>query len=83
MDDVVELTSALLGEDALIFGLRQNRGVDLAHWQNRAPDAPWAEWGGRLGRLEAEGLLERDGSVVKLTRRGRLLADSVGAELMV
>jgi oxygen-independent coproporphyrinogen-3 oxidase len=83
MDDVVELTSALLGEDALIFGLRQNRGVDLARWQNRAPDAPWAEWGERLRRLEAEGLLDRDGSVVKLTHRGRLLADSVGAELMV
>jgi hypothetical protein len=27
-------------------------------------------------------LLRRDGDVVRLTRRGRLVADSVGAEIM-
>ena len=81
-DDAVTLSPALLAEDALIFGLRQNRGVGLARWRARAPEAPWAEWDDRLERLAAEGLLEQHGDVVRLTHRGRLLADSVGAELM-
>jgi len=81
-DDAVTLSPALLAEDALIFGLRQNRGVALGRWRARAPAAPWAEWDERLNRLEAEGLLEKNGDVVRLTHRGRLLADSVGSELM-
>jgi oxygen-independent coproporphyrinogen-3 oxidase len=81
-EDAVTLSPALLAEDALIFGLRQNRGVALAGWRARAPEAPWAEWDERLGRLAAEGLLERRGDVVWLTHRGRLLADRIGSELM-
>ena len=41
-EDRVALTPALLAEDALIFGLRMNAGVDLAPWRARWPDAPWA-----------------------------------------
>jgi oxygen-independent coproporphyrinogen-3 oxidase len=82
-EDSVLLSPSLLAEDALIFGLRQNRGVDLEHWRTRAPDAHWREWDDRLVRLQEEGLVEQTGSVVKLTHRGRLLADSVGSELMV
>ena len=35
------VTPALRAEDALIFGLRMNAGVDLAIWKASAPDAPW------------------------------------------
>jgi oxygen-independent coproporphyrinogen-3 oxidase len=76
------LTPALLAEDALIFGLRMNAGVDLAPWQARSPDAPWNEVGALLDRLAADGLALREGSRVRLTDHGRLLADSVGAEIM-
>jgi oxygen-independent coproporphyrinogen-3 oxidase len=76
------LTPARLAEDALIFGLRMNAGVDLAPWQARAPEAPWAEVRELLGRLESDGLARREGSRMCLTDRGRLLADSVGAEIM-
>jgi oxygen-independent coproporphyrinogen-3 oxidase len=78
----VHLTPALLAEDALVFGLRMNAGVDLALWRARAPEAPWANVEDTLATLASGGLLERMGERVKLTHRGRLLADSVGAEIM-
>jgi oxygen-independent coproporphyrinogen-3 oxidase len=81
-EDRVALTPALLAEDALIFGLRMNAGVDVAVWRARAPEAPWAEVEGLLERLVADELAVRAGSTVRLTDRGRLLADSVGAEMM-
>ncbi|MSU50031.1 MAG: radical SAM family heme chaperone HemW [Opitutus sp.] len=81
-EDRVALTPALLAEDALIFGLRMNAGVDLAPWRRRAPEAPWNRVEDTLATLAAGGLLGREGDVVRLTQRGRLLADSVGAEIM-
>lgn len=76
------LSPALLAEDALVFGLRMNSGVDLAGWRLRWPDAPWRRMEDSLARLAAEGLVEQARGVARLTRRGRLLADAVGAELI-
>ena len=76
------LSEALLAEDALVFGLRMNRGVDLAAWRLRCPDARWREMEDSLARLAGEGLVERGGGIARLTRRGRLLADAIGVELI-
>jgi len=81
-EDRVALTPSLLAEDALIFGLRMNAGVDLAPWRVRAPHAPWPVVEDTLATLAAGGLLTREGDIVRLTNRGRLVADSVGAEIM-
>jgi oxygen-independent coproporphyrinogen-3 oxidase len=81
-EDRVAVTAALLAEDALIFGLRMNEGVDVAAWRARCPEAPWPAVELLLARCVAEGLAVREGPRVRLTNRGRLLADSVGAELM-
>jgi len=81
-EDRVALTPSLLTEDALIFGLRMNAGVDVSHWRERCPDAPWAAVDDLLRRLVNEQLATRAGAIVRLTDRGRLLADAVGAELM-
>ena len=81
-EDRVAVTPALRAEDALIFGLRMNAGVDVAVWQARCPDAPWAAVETLLARCVSEGLADRSGTRVRLTDRGRLLADSVGAEMM-
>ncbi len=78
----VQLTPALLAEDALIFGLRMNEGVNLAALRTRWPNAPWATADALAGRLAAEGLAERFGDALRLTSRGRLLADAVGAEIL-
>lgn len=81
-DDRVALTPALLAQDALIFGLRMNAGVDLALWRDRVPEAPWPSVDAALDALAAEGLLVRETGGVRLTDRGRLVADSVGVEIM-
>lgn len=81
-EDARDLTEELLAEDALIFGLRMNAGVDLGPWRLRAPAAPWPEWDRRLIGLEEEGLVERNEDTVRLTHRGRLVADAIGAEFV-
>ena len=81
-EDRVALTPELLAEDALIFGLRMNAGVDLANWRARAPAAPWPLVEDTLATLAAGELLVRDGDLVRLTNRGRLIADTIGAEIM-
>ncbi|MFH1498264.1 MAG: radical SAM family heme chaperone HemW [Verrucomicrobiota bacterium] len=81
-EDRVRLTPGLLLEDAVIFGLRMNEGVDLAELTRRYP----GRWAARLmreaGRLSDEGLAVSRGPRLALTDRGRLLADAIGAELL-
>ncbi len=81
-EDRVAVTPALLAEDALIFGLRMNAGVDVAVWRARCPEAPWGEVEALLDRLAEGGLALRADTRVRLTDRGRLLADTVGVEIM-
>ncbi|HOF10222.1 MAG TPA: radical SAM family heme chaperone HemW [Opitutaceae bacterium] len=81
-EDRMTLTPALLAEDALIFGLRMNEGVDLAPWRVRAPEAPWAHVEAMLARLAENDLVLLDGTRVRLSARGRLVADAVGSEVM-
>jgi oxygen-independent coproporphyrinogen-3 oxidase len=82
-EDRVALTPALLAEDALVFGLRLNDGVDLELVRKRFPGvAGWARMEETFDRLEEAALLERTGGGVRLKRSGRLLADAVGSELM-
>ncbi len=81
-EDRVAVTPELRAEDALIFGLRMNAGVEVGAWKTRVPDAPWREVEALLARLVDEGLATRGASVVRLTERGRLVADAVGAEVM-
>lgn len=81
-EDRLALTARQLAEDALIFGLRMNAGVDLASWRARAPEAPWSEIDALAEKLAADGLALREGDHLRLTPRGRLLADAVGLEIM-
>lgn len=81
-EDRMAVTPAALAEDALIFGLRMNDGVDVAHWKAHAPEAPWPAVDTALANLADAELLVRDGARVRLTQRGRLIADSVGLEIM-
>lgn len=81
-EDRCALTPALLAEDALVFGLRMNAGVELARWRERAPGLPWAEVDSLLQSLEAAGRVTVTGGVARLTSAGRLVADAIGAEIM-
>lgn len=80
--DRVALSDQLLAEDTLVFGLRMNAGVDLDEAQSRFPEAPWAGLQPFWDGLAEEGLLERRGACIRLTRAGRLLCDAIGSELL-
>jgi oxygen-independent coproporphyrinogen-3 oxidase len=82
-EDRAALTPALLAEDSLVFGLRMNEGVDLGPLRARSPGAPWDRVGALIGRLAEEGLANLDGERIRLEPRGRLLADTIGSEIMV
>ena len=62
-------------EEAFFLGLRLNRGVDLQAIALRVglPE----ELRDTIAQLCAEGLLEREGEVVRLSERGRLLSNEV------
>ncbi|MCF7687237.1 MAG: radical SAM family heme chaperone HemW [Cephaloticoccus sp.] len=81
-EDRLVLTPAQLAEDALIFGLRMNQGVELAAWRERAPTAPWAEVDRRIQHLIEDGMALLEGGRLRLSDRGRMLADAVGLEMM-
>ncbi len=81
-EDRLVLTPALLAEDSLIFGVRMNDGVDLAALKKRFPSAPWAKVHEEAARLVEAELAELSGDCLRLTPRGRLLADSVGTTIM-
>lgn len=81
-EDRVRLTPALRLEDSLIFGLRMNAGVDLAALRADHPGAPWAAIDALAARLAEAGAAECADGRLWLTDRGRLIADTVGAEVM-
>jgi oxygen-independent coproporphyrinogen-3 oxidase len=62
-------------EETFFLGLRLNRGVDLSGVALRF-GLP-AEMEDTIAQLCAEDLLEREGSVVRLSERGRLLSNEV------
>lgn len=80
--DSVELTPEILAQDLLIFGLRMNAGVDLQAIEARLPGALPETWPAFRESLVVEGLAEFNAPVLRLTRRGRLVADRIGEEIL-
>ena len=82
VESVVELSPALLLCDALVFGLRMNRGVEPAALAERLGAQIPTAMTALAERLEEEGLAGWDGTRLRLTEEGRLVADAVGLEVM-
>ena len=76
------LNPAMKLEEAFMLGLRQSRGVNVreAAAQSGVEFSP--EWHVRVEQLEQAGWIRSDGDVVRLTRKGRLAANSVIEELI-
>jgi oxygen-independent coproporphyrinogen-3 oxidase len=79
----VATTPDLLAADAVIFGLRMNDGVSLPRLKRRFPTPRWSGLEDLLPRLLIGGLIDAtpEGRI-RLTGRGRLVADAVGAEIL-
>jgi oxygen-independent coproporphyrinogen III oxidase len=67
------LPAATREAEKIAFGLRMNAGIDPSRLAERRE---------LVAGLREEGLLEDHGPRVRLTERGRLLADEIAAELM-
>jgi len=68
-----KITGQIRKSEAIAFGLRTSVGV---------PELAMEGWTDELRALECEGYLEQENSHIRLTRKGRMVADSV-AELFV
>ena len=64
-----DVSPELLASERAAFGLRTNRGLDFEHAK------PWKT---EIEKLAEQGLLYRSTDCWLLTRRGKLLADTVG-----
>ena len=72
-----------LARDAILFGLRMNRGVTVNRIAERfAMDQSF--FSGIINFLNAlvtEGLVEKEGGNYRLTQEGRIRCDAIGSEL--
>ena len=81
--ELVSLDASILTADAIIFGLRMNKGIDLADIAQRFP-APkvMAMIELLIARFANEGLLTRSGAHARLTHKGRLVCDAIGRTVL-
>ena len=81
--DEVELTTEMLAVDSIIFGLRMNEGINLQLLKKRFPTINFNELNLLWNKLKGEGLIEKgDEKIIRMTPRGRLLADSIAVEIL-
>jgi oxygen-independent coproporphyrinogen-3 oxidase len=92
--DASEQDAATLGEpephdaataraEAIFLGLRQIEGVSASSFEAEFGGPPRRYFGEQIETLTAQGLLvEEEGGDLRLSRRGRLLADAVASEFV-
>ena len=68
--------------DTLIMGLRLNEGVSLPEFRRRFGPGADDGYGATFEELTGLGLLERANGRIRLTPRGRLLANEVFTRLL-
>jgi oxygen-independent coproporphyrinogen-3 oxidase len=69
-------------EESFFLGLRLNRGVDMERIRDKFEEKESAPCESAIGECVAEGLLERQGIMIRLTARGRLLSNEVFARFL-
>jgi oxygen-independent coproporphyrinogen III oxidase len=80
--EVSWISPARQHEEAWFLGLRMNRGVRIAEIEREFGRETASEALNSVHRLEEDGLLSSDGETVRLTARGRLLANEVFQEFV-
>lgn len=64
-------------QEAFFLGLRLNRGLDLQDLVNEFGQNAVFSYTEIISELEIAGLIEKDGSTIRLTSRGRMLSNEV------
>jgi len=70
-------------EESMFLGLRMNQGVDLEELRAEFGEGLTQRAEEALGEVEEAGMVERDGSWVRLTDRGRMVSNEVFSRLLV
>jgi oxygen-independent coproporphyrinogen-3 oxidase len=75
---VTSVSARAAVEETFFLGLRLNRGIDLAgmSWERH-------DFNGAIEQSVQEGLLEQQGTIIRLTARGRLLSNEVFARFLI
>lgn len=82
-EEWTELDNQELARDAILFGLRMNKGVKVNKIAERFVIDP-SDFSGIINFLNAlvsEGLAEKEGGNYRLTKEGRIRCDAIGSEL--
>jgi transaldolase len=69
-------------EERFMLGLRQTSGFDIRVAAMELELSISSEWMSRVHELQQAGIIEFDGTILKLTPRGRLVASSATEELI-
>jgi oxygen-independent coproporphyrinogen III oxidase len=71
-------------EETFFLGLRLNRGIDIDLDRLRAEFSPVAiaAWESAIQQSAQDGLLEQQGTILRLTSRGRVLSNEVSARFL-
>ena len=64
-------------QEAFFLGLRMNRGVDVQTLAAEFGETRLADFDDSISELTAAGLVEKVGTIIRLTERGRLLSNEV------
>jgi len=64
-------------EESFFLGLRLNHGVNLEHLRQQFGRDVIANWDSAIRQCIHDGLLEQQGTILRLTARGRLLSNEV------
>src|SRR5207244_9141067 len=70
-------------EESFFLGLRLNRGLDLAQLRGAFSPESLAACDSPIEECIREGLLEKCGTTIRLTARGRLLSNEVFAKFLI
>jgi oxygen-independent coproporphyrinogen-3 oxidase len=76
------LNTAMQLEEAFMLGLRQSSGVDVWSVARRFSMIYPPSWHVRVRDLAEDGWIRFDGTILQLTQKGRLAANSVIEELI-
>jgi oxygen-independent coproporphyrinogen-3 oxidase len=77
MPQVTEVSPQASLEEAFFLGLRLNRGIDLEELCSEFGEGSVSAYSAVISEFTGMGLLERAGSVIRLTPSGRLLSNEV------
>ena len=82
-EEFTELTNEIIAEDAILFGLRMNQGINVLEIADRfqLADEYTEELFDFFENLKNEGFVERNQEWISLTKEGRIRADSIAVEI--